>query len=111
MVARPLQPRGDPELAAAAVSGDGHLLPRFRRVELDHHETRPSPEVEKALREAATEAEVRADPHAMPLDAARLRGLPAIGPYSGGSAMRGTLPHLEILLLDDRRKRKRRRKL
>ena len=36
--------------------------------------------------------------------------LPAIGPYSGGSAIRGALPHREILRLDDRQKRKRRRK-
>ena len=93
------------------MSDDGHLLPRFRRVELDHHEEWLSPEVDKALREAAEVELVAANPYALPLDAAALRGVPAIGPYSGGSAIRGTRPDHAIMRLDDRQKRKRRRRL
>jgi hypothetical protein len=78
-------------LAAVAVSDD-HLLPRFRRVELDHREQQLSAEVEKALREAAHEELVTANPHALALEAARLRGVLCVGKHSGGSAIAGTRP-------------------
>jgi hypothetical protein len=45
-------------------------------------------------------------PGSLPLDKAALRGVPCIGRNSGGSAIAGTLPHVAILRLDDRKRRR-----
>ncbi len=95
-------------ILAALVTDGHHVLPRFREVVLDHHERTLSPEVEKALRESATEEELKANPFAAAGDRRRLRGLPAIGGRGSlGGAIAGTLPHVEVLRRDKRRRRRR----
>ena len=110
MVALELLDRRNQKLASV-VSDEHHLLPRFRGVELDHREQQLCPEVEKALRESATEEELKANPFAAAGDPQRLRGLPAIGGRGSlGGAIAGTLPHVEVLRRE-KRARQHRRKL
>ena len=87
---------------------DAHLLPRYREVELDHRERQLSPEVEKALREAADEELVTANPYAAAGDPQRLRGLPAIGGRGSiGGAIAGTRPDTLSWVKRERRRRRR----
>lgn len=61
------------------------LLPKYRP-----EPAGPSP-VDRAIE--ASEAEpVTANPHALPLDKDRARGVPIVGQVSGGAAIRDTQP-------------------
>jgi hypothetical protein len=73
------------------------LLARYRQFELDQ-------EAAERVRKAVDEGEEpEPNPRAEPLDPARLRGIPAVGRLSGGSATKGTRPDHAILRLDRRR--------
>jgi hypothetical protein len=103
MVACDVFARGDPVVAAVALGDDHHLLARYRqqaRVLAD--------ELERALNEGI-DTSVRGTRD--PVDGIRARGVPIVGPGSAGGAIRGTLPHREILKLDARTRRRRRRRL
>jgi hypothetical protein len=87
--------------------GDGHLLPRFHRIELDHQEQPLSPEVEKALRESAEVELVTANPYAAAGDPQRLRGLPSVGGRGSlGGAIAGTRPDRLSWVKRERRRRR-----
>ena len=74
---------------------DHHLLERFRRNQaqariLAHEVRRVFDEGVDTTQRATRD----------PVDAVRLRGIPAVGPNMAGGAIRGTRPDVEALKLD-----------
>jgi hypothetical protein len=83
---------------------DHHLLAKYRRHEL---ERRQAEALVRGVDRAISEGRVRR----APVDAMRARGVPILGPGSAGGHIPGSRPDHEILRLDERQKRKRRRRL
>jgi hypothetical protein len=80
---------------------DHHLLPRHREgpITLERLNAVAVLEAERAALAAGDRVQATARD---PVDAARLRGIPAVGPGTAGGAISGTRPDRAILSLDER---------
>jgi hypothetical protein len=84
----------------AATGDDHHLLPRHREgpIVIERLNALAVLEAERQALEQGQDVAVHRDP----VDAIRLRGIPAVGPGSAGGAILGTRPDRAVLGIDER---------